>query len=124
MKKPTLTRATPVEELIKELFNGNVIHLDDYATNPKSVNRPIPEDDLEGLNDPSCWPHRPLLPVKKREGRIGGVVVEGEPGRVYLAELWNLIGESDKAVKAALGRAATVEFDSWEEMLKDGWVVD
>jgi hypothetical protein len=51
-------------------------------------------------------------------------VIDGEPGRVYLVNMFNYLGAGQKQLKQLLGDAKVEDYGSWENMLKDGWICD
>lgn len=104
-----------------------VFNLNDLATNKEALDKPEPSSDLEGLQDPSLWPFRPMCPVVKRKGDgswpICATVLEDEPGRVYHIGMHDLTCVNQGMQKDALGEAKVTEYGSWEKMLSDGWKV-
>jgi hypothetical protein len=119
----------------EEVDKPGVINLNDWATNLEALNRPEPTSDLEGLQDPSLWPFRPMCPVVRRasakypyipEGGWPecGTVLEAEPGRVYHIGMHHLLCMNQGMQKDALGDAKTTEYGSWGDMLAARWEVD
>ena len=71
----------------------------------KDIDAKRAEDDFKMMTNPCSWPHT-MLPLKKR-GEVG--VLLGNKPTVYLVNMWEL---EKKA------------YDSYEEIVKDGWTVD
>jgi hypothetical protein len=77
------------------------------------------KDDLAMLNNPELWVHQPMLPVKRYvDGNtVCGVVCEGMT-LVAEANLF-LTLDGDLGAKQKIHR-----YESFEEIVKDGWIVD
>ncbi len=77
--------------------------------------------DLELVNNPDAWPCWPRLPMKKySDNQTGdfpefGFIVEGGGSTVYLGSVFGVID---------MGQVKRKHYDSFNEMLDDGWVVD
>jgi hypothetical protein len=83
-------------------------------------------NDVEFMKNPELWPIWPRLPLKKRRGNLGfelAIMIEGTvSGRgigtvkpiVYFATMYEVL-DSDTPRK---------QYDSFEAIVEDGWVVD
>jgi len=75
--------------------------------------------DREMMRRPHLWPHGSVLPVKRWEN-----------GKVETGLLWHVDGEVRPAVmlrnlfESPRKKAEIREYESWDELLGDGWVVD
>lgn len=69
------------------------------------------------------WPRWPLLPMKNisQEDRPVGVLVSGRLTTVYLKNLWDF--ESGQ-LGPQLEDVPTVNYESVEAMVRDGWIGD
>ena len=75
------------------------------------------------MKKPLLWPHWPVLPVKRWvENKLEcGVVLDspaGSESTVYIENLFCLSGKTD------FDKLKKYEYDSFEEMVADQWVVD
>ena len=110
----------------------NIFDLDENAPNREEASRAQKHvnvgDDLTMLRNPNAWYYRPLCAIKRRvEGSPFpecATILEDEEGMVYLVGMHEIAGLGQKAIKEKLGDAKTSYYDSWEELLKDGWVID
>lgn len=70
------------------------------------------------MQSPDYWQRWPLLPVKRDIGkdREVGVLLDRKPYLVYLVNLW--------AVQDGLDGAESIEYESVDAVLADGWIVD
>ena len=78
--------------------------------------------DLEMMNTPSKWGRWPLLPVVRdyKSDPNSGVMVYGIL-RVYHVNLWEL---GTGVLAEILRDVPSVEYDSLEAIIEDGWKVD
>lgn len=76
--------------------------------------------DLAFLSDDGKWPHWPWLPVQKyvQDEKVFGVVPAGTPRVLVGLNVWHgWTGEQAKA-------APKFEYESFEKLLEDGWIID
>lgn len=84
-------------------------------------------DDLSFVKDPDQWPSWPLCPlIKRKDGTTTvGVLVSDEEtvthGKptVYLCNMWDFPKTAEEWSKVP-----SVKYESFAEMLQDGWQVD
>jgi len=82
------------------------------------------ERDLTFVQTPRNWPRWPICRLVNRMQsvpRIGVLIERGVMGPepiVYLVNMNDLMGEVD------LNKLDKMEFDSFEDLLEDGWEVD
>jgi hypothetical protein len=73
--------------------------------------------DIEMMKTPDDWPAWPLLPLKRPNKAYGTsfayMFAEGKP-RIYRGSMWKPDPTKDPCV----------EFDSFEAIAADGWMVD
>ncbi len=80
-------------------------------------------NDLDFLNDDSLWPSFPLCPVTRTEyglGSVSAVVVTGVPV-CYEVNLFSL---QTGPLMPQLQDATKHIYNSFEEMVADGWRID
>ncbi len=72
---------------------------------------------LEFLADPDTWPKWPALPLKRRtpKGPDLAVVMAGNRTKLYLTNLY-MLGQADKL--------EFLQYDSVEDVVKAGWIID
>ena len=84
----------------------------------KDIDAKRAEDDFKMMTNPCSWSHM-VLPLKKRGGSGEVGVLLGNKPTVYLVNIWELAGFLSK-----LEKGPKKEYDSYEEIVKDGWTVD
>lgn len=81
------------------------------------------QDDIDMMSNPERWPYH-FLPVKNYQSQddndmpIAGLMLDPEP-RVHLISMteWT-------QYPLAIFQAERVEYESFEAMVEDGWMVD
>lgn len=76
-----------------------------------------PGDDLLMINSPDRWPCWPILPMKNRKNREPrdlGIILDGQPTTILVG----CLGLTDWE------KAERIRYNSVEELLADGWIVD
>jgi hypothetical protein len=85
-------------------------------------------DDKEMMENPTAWPVWPVLPIKRRP-KDGGtelaimVHAEGRLTDVYLGDMFGF-AEQGGTVAEILDSAEKIHYNSYDEIIADGWVVD
>ena len=83
-----------------------------------------PENDLVGINDDNYWPHWPFLPIK-RKGKNNNFGYEfallhtSNKSKAIFGNIFRLPKTTEEFEKLP-----SIIYDSVEEMLADGWIVD
>lgn len=82
------------------------------------------EDDVRMMQNREQWPNPLLLPIKRYVGSLPEcAVLAAYPGReteVFLIGMFSIQGR----VIDALDKTKTIKYDSYEAIVKDGWMVD
>lgn len=81
--------------------------------------------DFDWLSDPKNWLHWPICPVKRftnpKDMPECGLVWAGELTHVYIQNLCLMVSG---AVEPQFKDCKKYEYESLQEMLADGWMVD
>ena len=96
------------------------------ANNQKALG---PGDDLQMMSSPRSWPAWPLLPIKRytKDAWIDcGLLVDvlDHKTTVFLTTLFALQGGMVRDILINKEEIKRIEYDSLDDLLKDGWVVD
>lgn len=83
----------------------------------------VNEKDRKMMSNPKTWPNWPLLPVKREtaNGYEVGVIaaIKGQLTWVYLCNFWGLVAKSESMKDARI-----LKYNSLDELLAAGWIVD
>lgn len=86
------------------------------------------QENLKMIKDPGTWGCWPILPMKKIRGEhdlhsVGFLLATGKP-KLYLTNFLNLNDLGVRTVKEVDEKVPAKEYDSFENILDDGWVID
>ncbi len=85
------------------------------------------QDNLKMMKDPKKWGIWPMLPIKKikrnEDMQVGFLLAVGKP-IVYLRNFLDLKDLGITNVKEIMEKVPGKEYDSFDSLLDDGWVVD
>ncbi len=84
------------------------------------------QKDLALINNPSQWPSI-VLPLVNRKRKLDNIpicafLVRNHNNRLYLMNIWEL--QEDISLESQLRNVPSIDFESLEAMLEDGWEVD
>lgn len=89
------------------------------------------QENINDMKNPGCWPHYPVLPIKRRENSSKGrekleaafLLATGEP-IVYLLNMWSIGELGCKNLKDVQEKVKSIKYSSFEAMIDDEWEVD
>lgn len=85
------------------------------------------QENLKMMKNPDTWGCWPILPMKKVEGHgpclVGFLLATGKP-KLYLRNFMDLTGMGIRTIKEVDDRIDAKEYESFEDILIEGWVVD